>query len=149
VRTLVDVATELGDRRLERAVNEADKLDLIDPETLRSELNEYAGVPGVKRLRRLLDRNAFRLSDSDLEVHFRSMAAALGLPPPLTKQIVNGFEVGFHWPDLGLAVETDGLRYHRTPAEQARDRLRDQAHTATGFTTLRFTHHQVTHEPRG
>lgn len=26
-------------------------------------------------------------------------------------------------PDLGLVVETDGLRYHRTPAEQARDRL--------------------------
>jgi very-short-patch-repair endonuclease/predicted transcriptional regulator of viral defense system len=147
-RTLVDAATELGDKRLERAVNEADRLDLIDPETLRAELNDYAGVPGVKRLRQLLDRHTFRLSDSDLEVHFRSLAAGLGLPPPLTKQAVNGFEVDFHWPDLGLVVETDGLRYHRTPAEQARDHLRDQTHTAAGLTTLRFTHHQVKCEPK-
>jgi very-short-patch-repair endonuclease len=65
----------------------------------------------------------------------------------LTKQWINGFEVDFFWPDLGLVVETDGLRYHRTPAEQARDRLRDQAHTAAGLTNLRFTHEQVRYEP--
>ncbi|HYG96295.1 MAG TPA: DUF559 domain-containing protein [Solirubrobacterales bacterium] len=57
------------------------------------------------------------------------------------------FEVDFYWPDLGLVVETDGLRYHRTPAEQARDRFRDQAHTASGLTQLRFTHEQVRYEP--
>jgi very-short-patch-repair endonuclease len=60
---------------------------------------------------------------------------------------VNGFRVDFYWPDLGLVVETDGLRYHRTPAQQATDRLRDQAHTAAGLTPLRFTHAQVRHEP--
>jgi very-short-patch-repair endonuclease len=60
---------------------------------------------------------------------------------------VNEFEVDFYWPDLALVVETDGLRYHRTPAEQARDRLRDQAHTAAGLTQLRFTHEQVRYEP--
>jgi very-short-patch-repair endonuclease len=43
-------------------------------------------------------------------------------------------------------IETDGLRYHRTPAEQARDRLRDQTHTAAGLTQLRFTHYQVKYE---
>jgi very-short-patch-repair endonuclease len=55
--------------------------------------------------------------------------------------------VDFHWPDLGLVVETDGLRYHRTAAQQTRDRLRDQAHAAAGLTTLRFTHAQVRYEP--
>jgi very-short-patch-repair endonuclease len=59
---------------------------------------------------------------------------------------VNGYRVDFHWPELGLVVETDGLRYHRTPTQQARDRRRDQAHTAAGLTPLRFTHHQVAHE---
>ena len=57
----------------------------------------------------------------------------------MTRQRVNGFEVDFFWPTLGLVVETDGLRYHRTPAQQARDRVRDQAHTAAGLTPLRFT----------
>jgi very-short-patch-repair endonuclease len=59
---------------------------------------------------------------------------------------VNGFRVDFYWPELGLVVETDGLRYHRTPAQQTRDRLRDQAHAAAGLTSLRFTHEQVAFE---
>ena len=79
-RTLVDLGTELSPIRLERAVNEADKHDLIDPETLRVRLDEYAGQPGPPMLRRLLDKRTFRLSDSD----------------------------------LGLVIEADGLRYHRT-----------------------------------
>ena len=74
---------------------------------------------GVRALRRLLDRDTFQLSDSDLEILFRPLAAAAGLSPPLGKRMVNGFEVDFHWPALGLVVETDGLRYHRTPAAQA------------------------------
>lgn len=146
-RTLVDLATELSPVALERAVNEADKRDLIDPEELRAALVDFAGEPGVRALRALLDRQTFRLSDSDLEIFFRPIAAAAGLPPPLSKQWVNGFEVDFHWPDLDLVVETDGLRYHRTPSAQARDRLRDQTHVAEGLTVLRFTHYQVRYEP--
>lgn len=61
---------------------------------------------------------------------------------------MNGFEVDFFWPELGLVVEADGLRYHRTPAAQARDRLRDQVHTAAGLTPLRFTHDQIRFEPK-
>lgn len=147
VQTLVDLATELPDGRLERAVNEADKGDLIDPEALREALTERAGEPGVKRLAKLLDKRTFRVSDQELERLFRPIAAAAGVPVELTKAWVNGFEVDFHWPRLGLVVETDGLRYHRTPAAQARDRLRDQTHTAAGLAHLRFTHYQVRYEP--
>jgi very-short-patch-repair endonuclease len=57
-------------------------------------------------------------------------------------------EVDFYWPSLGLVVETDGLRYHRTASAQRRDRVRDQVHTAAGLTQLRFTHYQVRYEPR-
>jgi very-short-patch-repair endonuclease len=60
---------------------------------------------------------------------------------------VNGFRVDFFWPGLGLVVEVDGLRYHRTPAQQARDRLRDQSHTAAGCTELRFTYAQIRYDP--
>ena len=148
VRTLIDLATELPPNRLERAVNEADKHDLIDPESLRSALDDYAGQPGVRPLRDLLDRHTFLLSDSDLEVFFRPIAAAAGLPSPLSKQIVNGFEVDFHFPQLGLVIETDGWRYHRTPATQTKDAKRHQIHTASGLTPLRFSHHQIAYEPR-
>ena len=146
VRTLIDLATELDALPLERAVNEADKRNLLDPEALRSALENRTGEPGVRQLRALLDRHTFRLSDSDLELLFRPIAASAGLPPPETKVRINGFEVDFFWADIGLVVETDGLRYHRTPVAQARDRLRDQTHAADGLTTLRFTHHQVKYE---
>ena len=115
-------------------MNEADKLDLVDPERLRSKLEDHASEPGVRPLRTLLDARTFRLSDSDLEILFRPIAAAAGLPLPLTKQMVNGFEVDFFFPELGLVVETDGLRYHRTPSAQARDARRDRAHTLAGMT---------------
>ena len=95
----------------------------------------------------MLDRRTFRLNRSELERRFLPLCKLAGLPLPLTKRRVNGFEVDFYWPDLGLVVETDGLQYHRTPAEQAQDRLRDQAHTAAGMTQLRFTHEQVRFEP--
>lgn len=146
VRTLLDLAVQLDERALEQAVNEADRLDLIDPEGLRSALDEYGGERGVARLRALLDRRTFRMTDSELERRFLRLVEAAGLTMPLTGQWLNGFKVDFYWPDLDLVVETDGLRYHRTPAQQARDRLRDQAHTAAGLTTLRFTHAQVRYE---
>jgi very-short-patch-repair endonuclease len=146
-QTLIDLATELKPLRLERAVNQADVHDLVDPETLRRSLDAYLGMPGAKTLRTMLDRHTFRLSDSDLEIYFRPLALAAGFPLPLSKQWVLGFEVDFHFPDHGLIVETDGLRYHRTPAQQARMVKRDQTHTSHGFRVLRFTHWQIAHAP--
>ena len=145
VQTLIDLATELRILKLERAVNEADKLDLVDPETLRSALDGYGGMPGVRTLRTMLDRHTFRLSDSDLEVFFRPLALAAGFPLPLTKHRVLDYEVDFWLPDHGLIVEADGLRYHRTPSQQARMVKRDQKHTAAGLRVLRFTHWQIAH----
>lgn len=148
VQTFLDLATVTGPNGLERAVNEADKREVIDPDSLRKALDDHAGEPGVRSLRRILDKHTFRLSDDELELLFRPLAAAAGLPPPLTKVKIDDFEVDFFWPDLGLVVETDGWRYHRTPAAQTRDALRFQEHTASGLTPLRFSHWQVKYEPR-
>jgi hypothetical protein len=82
VQTLIDIATELKPMRLERAVNQADVHDLVDPETLRIALDSHVGEPGVKKLRTMLDRHTFRLSDSDLEILFRPLARAAAFPPP-------------------------------------------------------------------
>ena len=147
IRTLVDIACRLGTRRLERAIREADAKALCDPEELRSALDEMRGQRGVGVLRRVLDRHTFVLTDSELERRFVPIARRAGLSKPRTQCLVNGFRVDFFWPELGLVVETDGLRYHRTPAQQAADRVRDQAHASSGLTPLRFTHAQVRYEP--
>src|SRR5262249_40410155 len=116
---------------------EADKYDLVHPPGLRRALASRSGEPGVRILRTVLDHRTFRLTRKQLEQRFLPLARRAGLPVPLTKQIVNEFEVDFWCPELGLVVETDGLRYHRTPAQQAKDRLRDQVHTAAGLRNLR------------
>jgi very-short-patch-repair endonuclease len=147
IQTLIDMSLRLDRAGVERMINEADKYNLTHPPQLRKALDVRVGEPGVAQLRHILDRRTFRLTKEELERRFLPLARKARLPVPLTGQFVNEFEVDFYWPDLGLVVETDGLRYHRTPAEQARDRLRDQAHTAAGLTQLRFTHEQVRYEP--
>jgi len=147
IQTLIDMSLRLDRYGVERMINEADKYILANPPQIREALEARVGEPGVARLRHILDRRTFRLTKEELERRFLPLAREAGLPTPLTAQFVNDFEVDFYWPDLGLVVETDGLRYHRTPAEQTRDRLRDQAHTAAGLTPLRFTYEQVRYEP--
>ncbi|MGE5282533.1 MAG: endonuclease domain-containing protein [Chloroflexota bacterium] len=117
-RTLIDQATRLPPKKLERAVNEADKLGRVRADALYASLGSYAGQPGVA-----------------------------GLSTPETKAWVNGYEVDFFWPDLRIVVETDGLRYHRTASQQRRGLERDQAHLTAGMWPLRFSHWQVKHDP--
>jgi very-short-patch-repair endonuclease len=147
VRTLIDQATRLRPMQLERAVNEADKLDRVSADALHASLDDYRGQPGVTPLRKLLDPLTFRLSDSELEQLTRPLARASGLPAPETKVWVNGYEVDFFWPELGIVLEADGLRYHRTASQQKRGLERDQAHLAAGMWPLRFSHWQIKHDP--
>ena len=86
----------------------------------------------MARLRAILDRRTFRYTRSELERAFLPLARAAGLPLPRTSVYVNGHEVDFHFPALDLVIETDGLTYHRTPAQQAKDLERDQDHFVAG-----------------
>lgn len=122
--TLVDLASCVGERQLERAINEADRLDLVDPETMRAAIERLPRRPGIARLRRLLNCQA--LTESGLERRLLALVRSAGLPTPETQARVNGFRVDFYWPQIALVVEVDGWRYHRTPGQQATDRRRDQ-----------------------
>lgn len=141
--TLIDIAAKLETELVEAAVNEADRLDLADPEQLRAALDRTSPRPGTRALREIIDRRTFTLTDSELERTMLKLAYEIGLSKPDTGVWLHGFKVDFYWPELGLVIETDGLRYHRTPAQQTRDRVRDQVLTAAGLTPLRFTRAQV------
>ncbi|HEX7293289.1 MAG TPA: DUF559 domain-containing protein [Solirubrobacterales bacterium] len=145
VSTLVDFASCVVEWRVEKAINEADRLGLIGVEALRVELQSLRPRPGMTCLRRLLGCDA--LTDTGLEREFLDIVREAGMSMPTTQAWVNGYRVDFYWPDLRLVVEVDGWRHHRTPGEQATDRRRDQAHAKTGLTTLRFAERQVRHEP--
>jgi very-short-patch-repair endonuclease len=87
------------------------------------------------------------MTDSELERRFLRLVRRIGASVPQTGVRLAGHRVDFHWRDLGLVVETDGLAFHRTPTQQARDRRPDQDLIGAGLTLLRFTHAQVWHEP--
>jgi len=143
--TLVDLASCVPEWRVERAINEADRLDLAHPETLRAAIQALPPRPGMACMRRLLGCDA--LTDSGLERKFLAIAQATGLPQPETQAWVSGYRVDFYWPQLGLVAEADSWRYHRTAGQQATDHRRDQAHSAAGLTTLRFPEDQIRYRP--
>jgi very-short-patch-repair endonuclease len=145
--TIVDIAPGLTEEQLERTVNEAANRDLVDPEGLVRAVARMPGRRGARKVIRLLDRHTYVVTDTRLEQRMLRIVREAGLPVPETQRHQEGGRVDFYWPGLGLIVEADSLRFHRTPAQQAADRLRDQQHTAAGLTTLRFTHWQVFHDP--
>ncbi len=108
VQTVIDLAAALTPRAVERLVNEADRLDLIEPPTLRRELESHRCEPGVKPLRLLLDKRAFRLTDSELERRFLRLMERVSLPLPQTQQSLNGFKVDFYGPSLAWSSRPMG-----------------------------------------
>ncbi len=145
VSTLVDVAACARDWEVERAINEADRLGLIDPDALRVAIESVPRRHGLARLRRLLGGEP--LTDTGLERRFLAIVRLAGLPRPDTQVWISGYRVDFFWPRFGLVVEADGWVYHRTPGAQTTDRRRDQAHARAGLTTLRFAEAQLRYEP--
>lgn len=144
---LVDLASSIPAGQLEAAINEADHLGLVDPEALRAAAGALHRRPGARRLRLLLDSATHALTTTALERRFLPLALEAGLPLPRTQARPEGHRVDFLWPELGLVVETDSLRYHRTAFKQAHDKRRDNVHAAAGLVTLRFSHGQVRYEP--
>jgi hypothetical protein len=144
--TIIDLTPGRDRDEVEGMINEADIRRLTDPERLRVALDEIGAVPGKKALRLMLDMRTFRFTRSGLERAFIPIALRAGLSRPLTCHLVLGEERDFVWPEIGLVVETDGLTYHRTPAQQAEDLRRDQELVAAGLTPCRFSHGQIRYE---
>jgi very-short-patch-repair endonuclease len=147
VTILIDLASELTIDEVEDAVNEADRLGLMRTDRLRTALDEELRRPGLGRLKEILDSQTFSKVQTKLERRFLPIARAAGLPKPKTQVRLSRYRVDFHWPQLGLVVETDSLTYHRTASQQVVDITRDQEHTRAGLRTLRFTHSQVFNRP--
>jgi len=145
ISTLVDLASCRPEWQVEQAINNADRLDLVDVEALRATIAALPPRPGMACMRRLLGLDA--LTDTGLERKFLAIVRAANLPIPETQIWVSGYRVDFYWPALGLVAEADGWRHHRTPGEQGTDRRRDQAHLASGMTTLRFGEDQIRYRP--
>ena len=144
-RTLLDVAaTRPGSVR--RLVEEADRLGILSVDEVTGLLARTRGHRGRRELRRHIDVTPAP-TRSELEDRFLDLVREAGLPMPLVNTRVAGLEVDMLWSSDRFAVELDGAAYHRTAAQQARDRRREEALDRAGIGFRRFDWFQVTREP--
>jgi very-short-patch-repair endonuclease/predicted transcriptional regulator of viral defense system len=144
MRTLADLAGIIPPRALDKALEQAEALRLLDVRAIDDVADANPGRAGpalVRRLVRAHDLGTF--TRSDLEAAFLALCRRHGLPPPTVNSYVERMEVDFSWPAHRLVAEVDGFRYHGTRAAFERDRARDATLTAAGWRVVRFTDRQV------
>ena len=145
---LLEFAEVAAGDELERGIAEAYALKLVTESRLRAVLGRHPGRPGVVALRAELDRvGGPQWTQSEGERRMKLLLRQAGLPIPATRTKVAGFKADFLWRQHHLIVEFDGYRYHGHRYAFERDRRRDQAHIAAGYTVIRFTWRQLENEP--
>jgi very-short-patch-repair endonuclease len=141
MQTLADLATALPRRQLEKALENAEAMRLLDLAKL------DATHPGAKRLMEVVEAHDLGMfTRSETEDAFLELCDRHRIPRPRVNTVVEGFEVDFCWPEERLIVETDG-RHHTTRAAFEGDRARDAWLVATGWRVMRFTRRQVCRAP--
>lgn len=154
-RTLLDLAGVLDRRGLERALDQAAILELLDLDSLTDQIGHNAKRREAKRLRVAL---ADHLPGStptwnEFEERFLRMARVANLPEPEVQQWLDlgdgepMIRPDFMWRSDRVIVETDGWGSHRTRRSFENDRRRDQRAIAAGWRTVRVTWRQLTSEP--
>ncbi|MEN3283745.1 MAG: hypothetical protein V7607_4885 [Solirubrobacteraceae bacterium] len=146
-RTLLDLAATIQTHRLERALAQAQRLQLYDHRAIADLLARSNGHRGAGALARATSREDPKWTASEHEAWFLALVREAGLPEPMVNESLTApdhprLKPDFCWPAHRLIVETDGWETHRTRAAFESDRRKDAALTADGWRVVRFTWHE-------
>jgi hypothetical protein len=153
-RTLLDLASVLKGRSLERAMNEAEVQRFTDAPSLPALLDRYPGRRGTAAIRAILAARELgsTVTRSELEERFLRFLARSGLPQPelnVPIALREGFvEADCVWRRSRVIAELDGRAFHGTAMAFERDRSRDRALSAAGWRVIRITWLQLRGEAR-
>jgi very-short-patch-repair endonuclease len=145
-RTLVDIAAEVSQDRLEQALIRADRSGQLDWAALR---RSARGKPNTRKLHAVIaafDPLAPQANEG-IERTFLRLIRKARLPKPEVNVWIHNHEVDFLWRERRLIVELDSREFHLTPTAFENDRRRDIALQALGYTVLRITHRRLNEEP--
>jgi very-short-patch-repair endonuclease len=145
-RTVVDLAHVLGERALERAVNDARLAGRLRVEDLALLLDRLPIRKGTARLAALLAHDDAP-TRSAFEDEFLRFARRHDLPRPQVNQRIAGYEVDMVWRPQRLIAELDGRRFHAHPRAFEADRKRDAYLVAAGYRVVRVTWRRLVGEP--
>lgn len=146
-RTLLDFAA-VDPRFLGRALDNTQRLGLLDLIAIDALVSRSRGFRGVARLREAL--NIYRISAftrSGLERRFLELVRDAGLPPPSMNFFVEGYELDAYWATERFAVELDTYDYHGAPSAFEADRLRQENLKLAGIEMTRITGVRMDREP--
>jgi very-short-patch-repair endonuclease len=148
-RTLLDLAIRAQPDQLERHLERAEELELLDVAAVESLLGRAGGHRGRGRLGRALAvyRPDPTFTRSRFERLFRRRVKAFGIAAPAMNFNAEGYELDAYWPDLRFAVELDLFETHGTRAAFERDRLRHEELKLVGIEMIRITRPRLLHEP--
>ncbi|HEX6153081.1 MAG TPA: hypothetical protein VFZ19_06105 [Solirubrobacterales bacterium] len=135
--------------QLDRLLERAEELDLLDVVAIEALLDRAGGHRGRGRLRRALAlyRPDPAFTRSRFEKRFRRLVRAAGLADPSMNFSAHGYELDAYWPDLRFAVELDLFETHGSRAAFERDRLRQEELKLLGVEMIRVTKPRLDSEP--
>lgn len=147
-RTLLDIAATEPWRPLERMIERADRLGILDLIEIDSMLTRMPKGRGSPRLRRAsaLYREPI-VARALTERRFLALIRKAGIPPPAINTFVAGHEIDAYWERERFAVELDGWDTHRTRAAFERDPLRLEEIKLAGIDAIRITARRIEREP--
>jgi hypothetical protein len=148
-RLLLDLAIRSRPDHLDRLLERAEELELLDLRAVEDVLDRAGGHRGRGRLRRALalyqpDPSFTR---SRFEKQFRRLVIAAGLPAPSMNFNFAGYELDAYWPDLRFAVELDLFETHGTRAAFERDHVRQEELKLLGVEMIRITRPRLLRDP--
>jgi very-short-patch-repair endonuclease len=148
-RLLLDLAIRARPDQVDRLLERAEELELLDLHAVEEVLDRAGGHRGRGRLRRALalyqpDPSFTR---SRFEKQFRRRVIAAGLRAPSMNFNYAGYELDAYWPDLRFAVELDLFETHGTRAAFERDHVRQEELKLLGVEMIRVTRPRLQREP--
>jgi very-short-patch-repair endonuclease len=148
-RVLLDLAIAAKPEQVERLLERAEELELLDLHAVEDVLDRAGGHRGRGRLRRALAlyQPDPTFTRSRFEKLFRRRVRAAGLPAPSMNFNVSGYELDAYWPDLRFAVELDLYETHGTRAAFERDHVRQEELKLLGVEMIRVTRPRLRREP--
>ena len=148
-RLLLDMAIRAGPEQVDRLLERAEELELLDLHAVEDVLDRAGGHRGRGRLRRaiVLYQPDPSFTRSRFEKSFRWRVIAAGLPTPSMNFNVEGYELDAYWPDLRFAVELDLFETHGTRGAFERDHLRQEELKLLGVEMIRVTRPRFQREP--
>ncbi len=148
-RTLLDLAAADRAKRLQQAIEQAERLGRLDLIAIDALLARRRGERSTKRLQLALDLYrdpAFVRSRS--ERLLLALVKRAGLPKPAMNTFVAGHEIDAYWEAERFAVEVDGWDAHRTRAAFENDPLRQENLKLAGIDSIRLTARRIERDPK-